>query len=117
MEHFLKNLIAMRIDKDIFGSVEFPDNNLYGIRTYRAAKNFSSGREKINAHLFKVFMQVKLDATETNYEIGITEQNKYKLITDTFDKFISETNGATGRKSVSNYDKIIIDPLQCAAGR
>lgn len=112
----MKNVLAMRIEKDIFGIVELPDNTLYGIHTFRAIKNFPASGEKINPYLIKAYFQVKLASAETNYKIGILEQSKYKLITDAIDKLISESDDAIDGKSFSIYEKIIVDPLQGGAG-
>lgn len=112
----MKKAFVMRTEKDIFGSIQLPDEILYGIHTYRAIKNFPSSGEKLNPYLIKAYLQVKLAAAETNYKIGILEQIKYKFITAAIERLLDETNDAIEGKSLLIYDKIIVDPLQGGAG-
>lgn len=117
VEHYLKFLqILMRTEKDIFGSVQLLDELLYGIHTYRAIHNFPSSGEKINPHLIKAYLQVKLAAAETNYKVGLLQQDKYKFIVEAIDRLIDETNDAIEGKSLLIYDKIVVDPYQGGAG-
>lgn len=106
----------MRTEKDIFGSVQLPDESLFGIHTFRAIRNFPSSGEKINPYLIKAYLQVKLAAAETNYKVGILGQDKYKFIVEAIERLIDETNDAIEGKSLLIYDKIIVDPLQGGAG-
>ncbi len=106
----------MRIEKDIFGSVELPGNAVFGIHSYRAVENFPLSGEKINPYLIKAYLQVKLAAAETNFKAGILDHQKYIFITQAIEKLIDETNEAIERKSQLIYDKIIVDPYQGGAG-
>lgn len=106
----------MRTEKDIFGSVQLLDELLYGIHTYRAINNFPSSGERINLHLIKAYLQVKLAAVETNYKVGLLQQDKYKFIVEAIDRLIDETNDAIEGKSLLIYDKIVVDPYQGGAG-
>ncbi|MFN3695045.1 MAG: lyase family protein, partial [Ignavibacterium sp.] len=106
----------MRIEKDIFGSVQLADDILYGIHTYRAIQNFPSSGEKVNPYLIRAYLQVKLAAAETNYKIGLLESEKYKFIIEAIEKLIDETNQAIEGSSLLIYDKIVVDPYQGGAG-
>ncbi len=106
----------MRIEKDIFGSVELPGNAVFGIHSYRAVNNFPLSGEKINPYLIKAYLQVKLAAAETNFKAGILDRQKYIFITQAIEKLIDETNEAIEGKSLLIYDKIIVDPYQGGAG-
>lgn len=59
----------MRTESDMLGTLQLPDDALYGIHTARAVENF--GRlPPISAELVKAYAAVKLAAARTNHELG-----------------------------------------------
>ena len=70
----------MRIEKDNIGSLDLPDNAVYGIHTLRAVKNFPHAGERINPHFIKAYFQVKLAALETNFKVGLIDKTKYEVL-------------------------------------
>lgn len=106
----------MRTEKDNIGSLDLPDNTVYGIHTLRALNNFPVSGEKINPHFIKAYFQVKLAAVETNSKVGLIEQKKYEIIVKAIESLISETNKAIDENDKSIFSKIIVDPYQGGAG-
>lgn len=106
----------MRIENDIFGSVNLSDEILYGIHTFRALHNFPESSERANPYLIRAYLQVKLAAAETNFNIGILDAEKHKFICAAIEKLIEETNNAIEKKSFTIYEKIVVDPYQGGAG-
>jgi aspartate ammonia-lyase len=66
--------MTMRIEKDVLGSAELPDDALYGINTARAAENFALGHRKVNLHLIYAVVKVKKAAALTYRKLGIREE-------------------------------------------
>ena len=62
----------MRKEKDNIGSLDLPDDSVYGIHSLRAVNNFPVSGERVNANFIKAYLQVKLAAVETNFKVGLT---------------------------------------------
>lgn len=106
----------MRIEKDSLGELQIPDDALYGIHTLRSINNFPRSGEKINLHLIKAYLQVKLAAAETNYKCGLLLKEKYDLISEAIYELITETDACIKGNLSTIYDKIVVDPYQGGAG-
>jgi len=106
----------MRTETDNIGSMQLSDDAVYGIHTLRALNNFPSSGEKINPFFIKAYLQVKRAAIETNYKVGLIEQQKYELIVKAIESLITETDKAIEENDQSIFNKIIVDPYQGGAG-
>ncbi|MCX7797721.1 MAG: aspartate ammonia-lyase [Melioribacter sp.] len=106
----------MRTERDSIGELQIPNDAYYGIHTLRSVNNFPKSGEKINLHLIKAYLQVKLAAAETNYKCGLLLKEKYDLITEAIQELISETEACIKGNLNSIYEKIIVDPYQGGAG-
>lgn len=106
----------MRIEKDSIGELAILDDAVYGIHTLRSVNNFPRSGEKINPHLIKAYLQVKLAAAETNYKCGLLLKEKYDAISEAIEELIKETDSYIKGDLSSIYEKIIVDPYQGGAG-
>lgn len=101
---------------DSLGSKHISANAFYGIHSIRASENFPLSNERANLHLINAYLLVKKAAAETNYQCKILTDKKYRLIVDSIDDLITETNLAVTKQSFSIYGKVIVDPYQGGAG-
>ncbi len=76
----------MKIGIYTIGEVAIPYEKLYGINTKRAEQTFPSSSQYANQNLTKAYLQVKLAAANTNYNINILPKEKasYKRKTNLF---------------------------------
>lgn len=72
----------MRIEHDLLGEREIPDNAYYGIQTLRAVENFSISGIKLSLYpqLITSFAQVKTAAARANRDLGLLPDTVYKAI-------------------------------------
>lgn len=106
----------MRLEYDSLGTLEIPDEALYGIHSLRAKKNFIASGEKINKYLIKAILQVKKAAAIVNNKIGILEQEKFFPIIQAIDELLDEVQKDIEQNQESIYEKVIVDPYQGGAG-
>ena len=98
----------MRIEHDLLGEREIPDNAYYGIQTLRAVENFSISGIKLSLYpqLITSFAQVKTAAARANRDLGLLPDNLYKAIEKACDEV--RTGAFNG--------EFIIDMVQGGAG-
>ena len=98
----------MRIEHDLLGEREIPDNAYYGIQTLRAVENFSISGIKLSLYpqLITSFAQVKTAAARANRNLGLLPDNVYKAIEKACDEV--RTGAFNG--------EFIIDMVQGGAG-
>lgn len=70
----------MRIEHDIIGSIEIPEESYIGIHTHRANHNFDVSGYKIDEELIKAFGLVKLACIKTIANIKDNDKEKYDAI-------------------------------------
>lgn len=96
----------MREEKDYIGTVQIPDENYWGIHTYRALENFQISDYKINREFIKAFGMVKKACAVTNKSLGKWPEDKANAIISACDDLID-----------GKLDRYIpIDPFQGGAG-
>ena len=105
-----------RTEKDSIGKLEVPSSAYYGINSLRSQINFPDSEEKISPWFIKAYLQVKLAAVTTNAGLGLLPNEKSNLITRAIEDLIDETDRAIEGKSLSVYEKVIVDPYQGGAG-
>ena len=66
----------MRIEEDSLGTVEVPDERLYGAQTQRSLDNFKIGFHKMPKEIIKALLSIKRVATEVNCEMGLIDEEK-----------------------------------------
>lgn len=98
----------MRIEHDLLGEREIPDNAYYGIQTLRAVENFSISGIKLSLYpqLITSFAQVKTAAARANRDLGLLPDNLYRAIEKACDEV--RTGAFNG--------EFIIDMVQGGAG-
>ena len=105
-----------RIEKDSLGKLEIPSKAYYGIHSLRSLNNFPLSDEKIDPQFIKAYLQVKLAALVTNANLELISDEKSKLIADSIEDLLEETEAAIEGNSYSIYEKVIVDPYQGGAG-
>lgn len=109
----------MRIEHDLLGEREIPDNAYYGIQTLRAVENFSISGIKLSLYpqLITSFAQVKTAAARANRDLGLLPDNLYKAIEKACDEvcagafngefIIDMVQGGAGTSTNMNANEVI----------
>ena len=105
-----------RIEKDSLGKLEISAKAYYGIHSLRSLNNFPLSDEKIDPQFIKAYLQVKLAALVTNANLELISDEKSKLIANSIEDLLEETEAAIEGNSYSIYEKVIVDPYQGGAG-
>ncbi len=97
-----------RNENDLLGTLQVPINAYYGIQTQRAIDNFKISGQTLSSypHFIKALAIVKKAAAKTNYELGLLDENIYKMIAETCDELVAGTL----------HDEFPIDMIQGGAG-
>ncbi|MDR3272674.1 MAG: aspartate ammonia-lyase [Flavobacteriaceae bacterium] len=68
-------MVMYRIENDLIGDLQIPENAYYGVQTQRAVNNFHITGIKLSSYpeLIKALAYVKWAAAETNCELGILD--------------------------------------------
>ncbi|NAW51238.1 aspartate ammonia-lyase [Elizabethkingia argentiflava] len=71
-----------RLESDLLGELQIPEQAYYGVQTQRAIDNFKISKTKLSDYpvFIKALAYVKLAAARTNYELGVLEENIFKAI-------------------------------------
>lgn len=97
-----------RIESDLLGELQVPENAYYGVQTQRAINNFKISGQKLHSYpeFIKALGCVKKAAAKTNFELGLLEENLYQNIVKACNEIIS-----------GKFDKEFpIDMIQGGAG-
>lgn len=98
----------MRIEHDLIGQMQIPENAYYGIQTARARENFNISKAKLSD--FPVFIaslaKVKKAAALANYELGILNEAKKDAICEACDDIVRG----------HYHQEFIVDMIQGGAG-
>lgn len=78
----------MREEKDSTGTVEVPDDALWGAQTQRSLSNFPIGTQRFSLEFIRAFALVKKAAALANYELGKLDKQRCHLIGDACDEII-----------------------------
>jgi aspartate ammonia-lyase len=75
---------ATRLESDLLGELEIPQNAYYGVQTQRAINNFKISTNKLSDYpeLVKGLAKVKWAAAKTNFELNILNEKIYRAIAD-----------------------------------
>lgn len=98
--------LGFRIEKDLLGEKEVPQEAYYGVHSVRAAENFTLSRMRVHPELIKALAMVKKAAVQTNLELGHIDPEKGKAIERAADEVI--------RGELLDY--FIVDAIQGGAG-
>ena len=79
-----------RIEKDTMGEVKVPVNAIYGAQTQRSIDNFKIAQDinRMPKEIIYAFAYLKKAAAITNFEAGVLDEEKSKLITEVCDEIL-----------------------------
>ena len=101
-----KNNDSIRVEKDSIGKKEIAADSYYGINTIRAQQNFDISRQNIHPELVKAILIIKKAAAQSNFELGLLEENKKEAILEACDDIINSDLA----------EKLELDAFQGGAG-
>lgn len=76
----MSNTSATRIEKDTFGPIEVPAQQLWGAQTQRSLQNFDISGEKQPREIIKALAQVKRASAVVNHALGLLDDRKTQAI-------------------------------------
>ncbi|MBO8138429.1 MAG: aspartate ammonia-lyase [Desulfotomaculum sp.] len=95
-----------RIERDLLGKMEIPDDAYYGIHTARAAENFNVTGTRVHPELIRALAVVKQAAADANMTMGLLDR-----------KIGDAIYQAAGEVAEGKFiDQFIVDALQGGAG-
>ena len=100
-------MVKTRVEKDLIGSRQIPEDALWGIHTARAVENFPISGQTIHPELIKSYGEVKLACAQTNSQLGFWADAKK---TDAIEKACFEMTQGLLNKHIK------VDALQGGAG-
>ena len=100
-------MVQTRVEKDLIGSKQIPEDVLWGIHSARAVENFPLSGQKVHPALIKGYGEVKLACAQINTQLGFWKDNKKS---EAIEQACSEM--AQGVLS----EHIIVDAMQGGAG-
>ncbi len=71
-----------RLEKDSLGSIDVPNDALWGAQTQRSILNFAIGDETIPIEIIYAIAQIKASAAKINNQLGLINSETTKFITD-----------------------------------
>jgi fumarate hydratase class II len=77
-----------RIEKDSIGEIQVPAHRYWGAQTQRSLENFKIGNQRMPIEIIRAFGVLKKCAAQTNMELGVLSEEKYKLIAQVCDEII-----------------------------
>ncbi|MCB9033669.1 MAG: class II fumarate hydratase [Chitinophagales bacterium] len=83
--------MEFRIEKDTMGKVEVPANVYWGAQTQRSIHNFKIAQDinKMPKEIIEAFAYLKKAAAITNFEAGVLDEHKEKLIIQVCDEILA----------------------------
>ena len=81
----------IRIERDSFGSIEVPQNQLWGAQTQRSLNQFDISTEKMPPEFIDALALVKKACIFVNAELGLLSEDKSKFLLAATDEVISRT--------------------------
>ncbi|MEW5894548.1 MAG: class II fumarate hydratase [Candidatus Omnitrophota bacterium] len=115
-----------RQEKDSLGSVQVPNDKLYGAQTARSLANFQIGTERMPMELIKAFGILKKAAAMANQSLGLLETENANLIIKASDEVVKgDLNGhfplvvwqtGSGTQTNMNVNEVIANKANLLAG-
>ena len=97
-----------RIEHDLLGEREVPEEALHGVHTARALENFPLTGQSVHAELVKAYGAVKLACAQTNHALGVWSEDEPKA------NAILRACGEMAEGLLT--DHVVVDLLQGGAG-
>ena len=96
----------MRIEHDLLGEREVPDEVYWGVHTLRAAENFAITGEHVAPELIVALACVKQAAAEANRELGVLDARRADAIVESCEEV----------RAGQLHDQFVVDAIQGGAG-
>lgn len=116
-----------RIERDVLGEVDLPENAMYGINTARALENFPLGHKRTAMPLIYAMVTVKKAAALTYARLGVREDGIYQAIAAACDAilagqyddaFVTEAlQGGAGTSTNMNVNEVIANAALVILGK
>lgn len=116
-----------RIEKDLLGELELPDDALYGIQTQRARSNFNAAGRPVHPALIAALAQVKLACAVMNREGGFLSSDISEAIVaaceavirgDHAGQFVTDAlQGGAGTSTNMNVNEVVAQLASRQLGR
>ena len=84
----------VRIERDTFGNIEVPADQLWGAQTQRSLQNFKISGERMPRELVRALAQVKRAAAQVNADLGVLAKDKAQAIIAAADEVIAGKHDA-----------------------
>jgi aspartate ammonia-lyase len=107
----------MRLEKDKLGSLELPDEALYGIQTERARVNFDLGLPRTNLRLIYAIVQIKKAAALTYARLDPVRREIHNAVAAACDQvlsgkhdqmfIVSSVQGGAGTSANMNVNEVL----------
>ena len=104
----MEKSVKTRIESDLLGSREVPEEALYGVQTLRALENFPISNFKLSQYplFIKGLAITKMGAAEANHQLGLLTDDMAKAIKTACQELIDG----------KHHDQFPIDMIQGGAG-
>jgi len=79
----------VRMERDTFGEIAVPAQQLWGAQTQRSLQNFRISTEKQSPELITALATIKRAATEVNLSLGVLDETKARAIVQAADEIIA----------------------------
>ena len=79
----------VRMERDTFGEIAVPAEQLWGAQTQRSLQNFRISTEKQSPELITALATIKRAAAEVNLSLGVLDETKAKAIVQAADEIIA----------------------------
>src|ERR1035437_9446444 len=91
MEH---RMTVNRVEKDSFGTIDVPDDRLWGAQTQRSLEHFHISTERMPEELIVALAVVKRACALVNRDLGRLNKDKANAITQAADEVIAKRHAA-----------------------
>ncbi|NGZ87724.1 class II fumarate hydratase [Duganella aceris] len=85
--------MSTRSERDSFGPIDVPDEQLWGAQTQRSLEHFRISTEKMPAELIHALASVKRAAARVNLDLGLLDGAKATAITQAADEVLGNRHG------------------------
>lgn len=106
MKDMTENEMEFRVEKDLIGTKDVPENVYYGVQSLRAAENFHITGLNMHPEIINSLAYIKKAAAITNCEAGLLDKRRTQAIVQACDEILEG----------KFREDFIVDPIQGGAG-
>ena len=106
MNDMTENEMEFRVEKDLIGTKDVPENVYYGVQSLRAAENFHITGLNMHPEIINSLAYIKKAAAITNCEAGLLDKRRTQAIVQACDEILEG----------KFREDFIVDPIQGGAG-